>query len=173
MENLEWVPVYYNGIETNIEVTKNARFRKLKVDWMIYNNLKYGEIDLNNIKTNIQGYKSLTIQIKGQNKKQVRLHQLIAAAFLNYKFQGNKLVIDHIDSDKLNNNLSNLRVVTQRENLSKERTKKSGLPVGVSWRKRDKKYMSYITINNKLVHLGHFNTIEEASYAYQQKLKSI
>jgi hypothetical protein len=112
MEKLEWVPVYYNGIETNIEVTKNARFRKLKVDWMIYNNLKYGEIDLNNIKTNIQGYKSLTIQIKGQNKKQVRLHQLIAAAFLNYKFQGNKLVIDHIDSDKLNNNLSNLRVVT-------------------------------------------------------------
>ena len=81
--------------------------------------------------------------------------------------------MDHIDSDKLNNNVNNLRLVTNRENVSKERTFKSGLPTGVYFHKRNKKYESQIRINGKKKYLGSFNTIEEASNAYQNKLKEI
>ncbi len=43
---------------------------------------------------------------------------------------------------------------------------------GVCWVKRDKKYYSYITANNKRVYLGSYNIIEEAVEARRQgKLK--
>ncbi len=171
---MEWKAVYYNGLETNIEVTKCGRVKRVKVDWLNYNwKTKLGEVDFNKLKLSPQGYKQLTIQIKGLKQRSVQVQQLISAAFFGYQWKGNSLVVDHIDSNKLNNHIDNLRVVTIRENSSKEKTFKSGLPVGVNFFKRDKKYQSRIYINRKHIHLGLFNTIEEASYAYQQKLKTI
>lgn len=173
MEKLEWKAVLYNGLETNIEVTKCGKVRKVKVDW--YGNgkgsskVKYGEVDFDNLKLGL--YKELGIQIKGLKRRTKTVHQLVAAAFLDYKFNGYENVVDHIDSNHLNNNLENLRVISHRENMSKERTKKSGLPVGVCYRKDLKKYQSKITINKKIIALGTFKTIEEASNAYKLKLK--
>lgn len=174
MENLEWYPVYYNGLETNVEVTKTGRVRKVKVDW--YGNtrgayqIKIGEVDFSNLELS-RGYKCLKIQIKGLKAKTQQVHRLIASAFLGYKFQGNKIVVDHIDSNKLNNDLQNLRIITARENSSKERTIKSGLPVGVVFLKNQNVYQSQILINKKRYYLGRYKTIEEASNAYQNKLK--
>jgi hypothetical protein len=172
MENLEWKPVLYNGIETNVEVTRCGRVRRVKVDWMQRNRV-IGEIDFNTLKLN-KNYKCIGIQIKGLKLKNIFVHQLVAAAFLDYKF-GNfpNEVVDHIDSNKINNYINNLRVITQRENCSKEKTIKSGLPVGVCFFKRDKNYRACININNKKIHLGYFNTPEEASQAYQNKLKEL
>ena len=172
MENLKWKPVLYNGIETNLEVTKCGIVRKLKVNWS-RSNMAIGEVDFTKLKLNKKGYKILGIKIKGYKRKTVAVHQLVASAFLDYKFQGHKLVVDHIDSNKLNNHVDNLRIVTTRENVSKEKTIKSGLPVGVHYRKDLKKYRTLIQINGKLKHLGLFNTIEEAADAYQTKLKSL
>ena len=174
MENTKWYPVYYNGLETNIEVTKCARVRKVHKDWIITNNyFKYGEVDFNKLKLTLKGYKHIGIQIKGLKPKTKSVHQLIAAAFLNYKFQGYKLVVDHIDSNPLNNNVKNLRIVTQRENISKEIILKKILPIGVCFDKSRNKYIAQITINSKHMNLGRYNTPEEASQAYQNKLKTI
>ena len=174
MENLEWYPVFYNSLETNVEVTKCGRIRKIPKDWYGNGNgsykIKYGEITLNNIKLN-KGYMQIGIQIKDLPQRMVGLHQLIASVFLGYKFQGNKNVIDHIDSNKLNNHIDNLRIITNRENSSKEKTIKSCLPVGVCFNKKAKKYVSRIFINGKNIHLGYFNTIEEASLVYDYNLK--
>ena len=172
MENLEWVPFYYNGIETNVEVTKCGRVRRIKIDWIVTKS-KIGEVDFNQLKTTFFGYKSLGVQIKGLNSRTIGVHQLVASAFLDYKFQGHKFVVDHIDSNKLNNHLDNLQVITQRENTSREKTIKSGLPTGVNLNKISNRYVSSITINNKLNYLGTFSTPEEASNAYQQRLKTI
>jgi hypothetical protein len=169
---MEWKAVYYNGLETNVEITRCGKVRRIKVDW-IKNKSKTGEVDFSNLKLHTNGYKSLGIQIKGLKPKAILLQQLIASVFLGYKFQGHKLVIDHIDSNKLNNHIDNLRVVTQRENISKEKSIKSGLPTGVYFRKDIKKYITQIQINNKRINLGSFNTIEEASNAYQNKLKTL
>jgi len=106
-------------------------------------------------------------------KKNLRANQLVMIAFLNYTPDGHKSVIMHIDENPLNNNLSNLKIGSNRENCSEERTKKPGLPVGVSFRKDTKKYQAIIYFGSKKIHLGYFKTIEQASNAYQEKLKNI
>ena len=120
---MEWKAVYYNGLETNIEVTKCGKVKRVKKDWyglhINSNNMKYDEIDFSKLKLG-RGYKILTIQIKGMHRKSVYVHQLIASAFLGYNFKGHKNIVDHIDTDILNNNINNLRVITNRENTSKE-----------------------------------------------------
>ena len=165
---MEWKAVFYNGLETNIEVTKCGRVRRIKVDWIKVRK----PIELNFINQKSK-YKILTLYIKNNKRKTVQVQQLVAAAFLGYKWQGHKAVVMHLDDNPMNNNLSNLKIDTQRENCSQLRTIKSGLPVGVSWDKERKLYLSQIRINGIKKNLGRFNTIEEASKAYQNKLKSL
>ena len=54
---------------------------------------------------------------KNNESKMKQIHKLVAMAFLGHVPDGNKIVVDHIDHDKLNNKVSNLEVVTQRENV--------------------------------------------------------
>jgi hypothetical protein len=174
MENIEWKKVFYNGLETNIEVTKFGRIRRVEVDWYgNHFNSKLGEIDLSKLKLRLDGYNQVGVQIKNLTPKSIKIHQLIASAFLGYKFENkHNLVVDHIDSNKQNNNLENLRIVSQRENSSKEKTIKSGLPVGVYYWKQTNRYYSKIYINKKSIFLGYYDTYQEASQAYQNKLKT-
>jgi hypothetical protein len=170
---MEWTKVYYNGLETNVEVTKCGKVKRIRVDWM-KNKSKIGEIDFSKLKLTPKGYRIITVQINGLKGKALQVQQLIAAAFLNYQWNGHKSVAMHLDDNPLNNNLNNLKVGTNRENMSQARTMKSGLPVGVYLRKDiNKKYVSSISINGKFIRLGYFYTIEEASNAYQEKLKSL
>ena len=115
-------------------------------------------------------YLKVTLSENGKLKN-FRIHQLVAICFLNHIPNNLKEVIDHKDSNNLNNHVDNLRIISHRQNMSKERTLKSGLPVGVSYQKRHKKYYAQIKINNKSYHFGSYNTLEEASIAYQNKLK--
>ena len=76
---------------------------------------------------------------------------------------------DHLDRNKINNRIENLRDATGSENEQNKGlkgTNSSGFP-GVSWHKRDKKYQAYIKINKKQIHIGCFTAAEEAHLAYQ------
>ena len=67
-----------------------------------------------------------------KNTKHSRLvHILIAEVFLNnYNRLTDGLVVDHIDTNKLNNSVLNLRVVSISENLNNLKTReKSSLPI--------------------------------------------
>ena len=103
-------------------------------------------------------------------KKSIKIHQLIAMAFLNHKPCGYKLVVDHIDNNPLNNNLNNLQLISQRENSSKD--KKNDL-IGAYRHKLSKKWFSSIKINGKNKYLGTFETQIEAHLAYKNKLKQL
>jgi hypothetical protein len=79
-----------------------------------------------------------------------------------------KLVVDHIDGNPLNNSRENLRVCTSREN-SRNMGKRTGAKYrGVNYRKDRKTWRAVIKVDYKFIHLGTFDTAEEAAYAYDQ-----
>lgn len=97
------------------------------------------------------------------NNKKILLHRLITDC-------PKDMVIDHINHDPLDNRKSNLRVCTQHQNLmnsSKRNDNTSGV-IGVSYDKRINKWHAQIMYNKKHIHLGCFNTKEEAAEARRQ-----
>lgn len=75
--------------------------------------------------------------------------------------------IDHIDRDKKNNKISNLRVVTHRDNCANRTQRKNPTGYkGVIFSKRDKSWAAKITINGVLKHIGTFKSVEDAATAY-------
>lgn len=77
------------------------------------------KIDENNyivIKGSIQnrGYRYFQLQRNGK-RKNILFHHMVAKCFIGER--PDKFVIDHIDRDKLNNNVNNLRYITHRENI--------------------------------------------------------
>jgi len=76
-----------------------------------------------------------------------------------------KLQIDHIDGNKKNNMIENLRLATHSQNKSNnkraQRNSKSNI-LGVSWCKISSKWRATIQINSKQKHLGVFANQEDA-----------
>ena len=92
--------------------------------------------------------------------KQYYAHRLIFMMHYGYmpKF------IDHIDCNKLNNKIENLREVTHSQNIVNMKTKitnTSGVK-GVSFDKSRKKWMVRITYEKKIYNLGRFDDLELA-----------
>ncbi len=95
-----------------------------------------------------------------------KLHRIIWQMF--YGEIPQDLEIDHIDRDKDNNRIENLRLATRSENAN-NRDAQSNNKLGVAGVVKDgNKFVAYIRINNKTVNLGRFNTILEASSTYQK-----
>lgn len=86
------------------------------------------------------------------------------------------MLIDHINHDHRDNRIENLREVTPSQNAMNCRpriSKKSGLPKGVSFHRLNRKYQAQIQLNRRCQFLGHFDTPEEASAAYQEAAKRL
>ena len=77
--------------------------------------------------------------------------------------------IDHINGNKSDNRISNLRLATASQNLSNKGITKSNTSgyKGVSFNRTKKKWMASIKVNKKSINLGYFLTPEEASEAYK------
>ena len=118
------------------------------------------------------GYKVIGLYNNGK-KHTIKVHRLVAVAFLEHKPSGiNGLVVDHIDNNKLNNRLSNLQIITNRKNLSKDRIGASKY-TGVYWHFRRDKWVAQILINKKRIHLGYFDCEHEAGKSYKNKLETL
>lgn len=118
------------------------------------------------------GYYQVTLSNKG-NQKQKRVHQLVAAAFLNHQPNGYNLVVNHKDLNKLNNNINNLEIVTNRKNTSLKHLKVSSKYTGVCKHKKSNKWVAFIRINNSRKYLGLFEKEIDAHLAYQNELNKI
>ncbi len=127
-----------------------------------------------NVKTNkilkpgkCNGYFLVSLS-QNSKSKNFRVHRLVAEHFLPNI--DNKKCVDHIDNNRTNNTISNLRWSTFQENnfnqsLSSRNT--SGVK-GVTWHKRRLMWEAQIHLNNKKVYLGYYSSIEEASEARRQ-----
>ena len=82
--------------------------------------------------------------------------------------------MDHIDNNRLNNDLENLRWITYSGN-NRNIIKKNGSSKyrGVCWDKINKKWKAQISIDGKVKHLGIFTNEEEASEIYEKKYNEV
>jgi hypothetical protein len=75
------------------------------------------------------------------------------------------MTVDHIDRDRANDRIDNLRLATQAEqnkNLGANSRNTSGVN-GVFWNERDGKWVAYICPNgSRNKHLGYFDSFEDA-----------
>ena len=96
------------------------------------------------------------------NKKQYRAHQII---FLWHHGYLPENVIDHIDRNKLNNKIDNLKEVSRtcnRINAGLDITNKSGVK-GVSCDIRKKKWQAQIQYKGIKINLGYYSDFIEAA----------
>jgi len=110
--------------------------------------------------TNDRGY--IKIYIFGRQYMAHRLVWLYYYGFIPKK----KIQIDHINQNRSDNRIANLRLVTIQENQKNRKisqNNKSGcMGVYKVNRKHKHKWASQIWVNNKGVHVGIFDTYEEA-----------
>ena len=76
-------------------------------------------------------------------------------------------IIDHINGNKLDNRLENLRAVTQSQNSMnrKQRSDNTSGIKGVRWSKHKQKWIGTVGINYKSYSVGEFNNKEDAAIA--------
>ena len=92
--------------------------------------------------------------------KRIRMHNVINPPPEGY-------MSDHRDGNGLNNTRGNLRHATHQQNMYNRRThKESGLPKGVI--ALGKRYMAKIRANGVNMVVGVYDTVEEASAAYDR-----
>ena len=104
------------------------------------------------------------------NLKKMYVHRLVATEFIENPF--NKPQVDHINGDKSNNCVNNLRWVFDNEN-SRNRKKMqkhtTSIYKGVSWHKQSSKWRATIKKNDKCFHIGSFEHEKDAARAYNTK----
>jgi hypothetical protein len=131
---------------TNLVCYENGtilRFGKQTKKWSVCNGTKDKD-----------GY--LTMRI---DNKFCKCHRIIAHAFKILDLH-DSLQIDHIDINKSNNCIKNLRPSTQQQNSFNTNAK------GYCWHKNINKWQSRIMVNGESIHLGYFDKEEDAKQAY-------
>ena len=112
------------------------------------------------IKPHHTGYLYVSIKV-GEKKHNISLHRMAWTLHNKCKPSG---FIDHINHDKSDNRIENLREVTKVQNNRNKSMCKLNTSgnTGVSWHKRDNIWEARIKVDYKQVYLGRFNSKEDA-----------
>ena len=106
---------------------------------------------------------------KSGKSRSFYIHRLVAQSFIGPIPNG--MYVDHINRDKLDNRVENLRIITPAESQSNTWKKRSNVKNAKTWTK----YIGVKKTHNKTnpyaayakgKHIGYFKTAEEAAKAY-------
>jgi hypothetical protein len=139
-------------------------------EWTILDQQDYYRFG--NFKWTISGngkkfYATRFLKIAPGKTKTLRLHREIMNAPAN-------LLVDHINSDTLDNRRANLRLATHSQNTCNRQIiepKGSSRFRGVQFRKRRGKWVAVIYKDKKLIWLGSFDAEIDAAKAYDEAAK--
>lgn len=149
------------GLDRTVTTSRGERFYKGRIIKGSVNN---------------KGYKQHSLNINGVHRNFLG-SQLVAMAFLGHKPNGMILVVDHINGDKSDDRVKNLRIVTQRANSTtcfrSDKDSLSSEYVGVNWDEKFSKWKAQIRYNSVQTNLGYYDTEIEASNTYQLALSEI
>lgn len=82
-------------------------------------------------------------------------------------------VVDHIDHNRLNNTRSNLRFVTQQQNLMYRRRFKNNSTGYKGVNVQNGRWHARFEFNQKTIHLGYFDDVESAAMAYDAAVRRV
>ena len=109
----EWRTVVYNGeVFENYEVSNTGKVRSL-----------YGKPKILKPKKARNGYLHIGL-VKDGKQKQVTVHRVVGFTWIPNDDIENKTDIDHIDRNRQNNHVSNLRWSTRKKNVEYSRGKR-------------------------------------------------
>jgi hypothetical protein len=114
---------------------------------------------------NEHGYYLIQLRKNGKTKN-VRMHRLIY--WMHHPITNFTLKIDHIDVNKQNNKLDNIRLATSSQNgfNRNKQQNTSSQYFNVTWHKHAKKWCSYINTNGKQENIGYFDNELDAAKSY-------
>ena len=142
------------SVFTNYEVSSVGRVRNSKTGRV----LKPSD--------NGSGYMQVVLAKNGSTKT-FKVHRLVAETFIENPL--GKRCVDHIDGNRRNNTIENLRWASDSENQMnaiKKQSNASSTHKGVSLHKASNKWVAYVQIGNARKHLGCFTDEREAAEAY-------
>ena len=111
---------------------------------------------IDNTANHIAGYNLI-----GFGKKLCLRHRIIGMVFLELNIDDPSNQIDHIDGNRTNNSLVNLRIVNNQQNHFNQTKAK-----GYTWDKQYNKWHAQIHVNGRNIYLGRFDNEADAHSAY-------
>jgi len=151
---------YIEGYGKDYKICKNG-------DVISYKKYEEGKILKPHINTH--GYLYVTLS-KNKKQKNFNIHRLIAIYFIDNP--NNYQIVDHINQNTTDNSIVNLRWVTKSGNM-RNRKNQGKYMKGVTFHKKNNKFMAKICIDNKSKHLGYFNDELEAHEKYMEKYNEL
>lgn len=151
-----WQPIpEFDGYEAS----NLGRIRSLK-----QKNIRVLSVNLNQL-----GYHRVKVSLNGV-EKQFCVHKLVAYAYLPNP--NNYTEVDHLDKNKSNNTLSNLKWVSRSENLLNRNKIKNTQSKYKGVSLFQNKYRVRAYLNKKCFNIGLFDDEIEAATAYDNYIKS-
>lgn len=114
-QHIEWRAITVPGYKDLYEVSNTGLVRSLDYRMTGQTQLLKGRV--------YEGYTAINFKRVGIKQRTVQVHRLVAEAFIGPCPEG--MECDHIDRDRQNNHVSNLRWVTHHFNCQNRKNKKT------------------------------------------------